>query len=133
LETLVSDEGIQLMDDEDNMLEGFESDEEDEDVMRHISIRTDSLNSKVRAIVAVEELALNCGPAFEQYIPKFLEALAPLTEYIHEDVRAAVAEALAALVICSFDATHPGTTDTQVWTKGDFIGCCHEDTCRFSS
>ncbi|CAI5728767.1 unnamed protein product [Peronospora destructor] len=32
-------------------------------------------------MAAVEELALNCGgPVFEPYIPKFLEALAPLTE-----------------------------------------------------
>lgn len=117
-----SDEGIHVVGDDD-VLEGFDSDDdedEDENVMRQISIRTDALNSKVRAIAAVEELALNCGPVFEPYIPKFLEVLAPLTEYIHEDVRAAVAEALSALVICSFEAAHATGGDVQVWTKGDF-------------
>ncbi|GAB9462647.1 Importin-like protein [Globisporangium polare] len=123
LKEIESDEGIRVVDDEEDVLEGLDSDDdedEDENVMRHISIRTDALNSKVRAVAAVEEMALNCGAIFDKYIPKFLEALAPLTEYIHEDVRAAVAEALAALVICSFDASHPGSVDAQVWTKGDF-------------
>ncbi|KAF1332198.1 Importin-like protein, partial [Globisporangium splendens] len=123
LRAIESDEGIRVVDDEEDVLEGLDSDDDeddDENLLRHISIRTDALNSKVRAVAAVEEMALNCGAIFEPYIPKFLEALAPLTEYIHEDVRAAVAEALAALVICSFDASHPGSVDTQVWTKGDF-------------
>ncbi|TMW68798.1 hypothetical protein Poli38472_006266 [Pythium oligandrum] len=125
LQTLESDEGLNVMNDDD-LPEGLQSDDEDEEVddddnlLHHISIRTDALNAKVRAIAAVEEMALNCGQIFEQYIPKFLEALARLTEYIHEDVRGAVAEALAGLVICSFDAAHPGTTETQVWVKGDF-------------
>lgn len=122
LHEIESDEGIRVVDDEEDVLEGLDSDDDeddDENVLRHISIRTDALNSKVRAVAAVEEMALNCGAIFERYIPKFLEALAPLTEYIHEDVRAAVAEALAALVICSFDASHPGSVDAQVWTKGD--------------
>uniref|UniRef100_M4B6S4 Importin N-terminal domain-containing protein n=1 Tax=Hyaloperonospora arabidopsidis (strain Emoy2) TaxID=559515 RepID=M4B6S4_HYAAE len=124
LQAIVSDEGLRVMDDDDDVLEGLNSDDEadtDDNVLRHISIRTDALNSKVRAVAAVEELALNCGgPVFEPYIPKFLEALAPLTEYIHEDVRGAVAEALAALVICSFEASHVSSGDVQVWTKGDF-------------
>jgi hypothetical protein len=123
LQAIESDEGIRVVDDEEDVLEGLDSDDDeddDENLLRHISIRTDALNSKVRAVAAVEEMALNCGAIFEPYIPKFLEALAPLTEYIHEDVRAAVAEALAALVICSFDASHPGSVDTQVWSKGDF-------------
>jgi hypothetical protein len=123
LQEIESDEGIRVVDDEEDVLEGLDSDDdedEDDNLLRHISIRTDALNSKVRAVAAVEEMALNCGAIFDKYIPKFLEALAPLTEYIHEDVRAAVAEALAALVICSFDASHPGSVDTQVWTKGDF-------------
>lgn len=120
---LQSDEGIRVMDNDDDAFEGIDSDdEEDEDgnVLRHVSIRTDALNSKVRAVAAVEEIALNCGAIFEPFIPKFLEALSPLSEYIHEDVRAAVAEALAALVICSFEASHAGSADVQVWTKGDF-------------
>lgn len=124
LREIESDEGIRVVDDEEDALEALDSDDDedddDENVLRHISIRTDALNSKVRAVAAVEEMALNCGAIFERYIPKFLEALAPLTEYIHEDVRAAVAEALAALVICSFDASHPGSGDAQVWTKGEF-------------
>ncbi|CAH0477241.1 unnamed protein product [Peronospora belbahrii] len=124
LQAIVSDEGLRVMDDDDDVLEGLNSDDEedsDDHVLRHISIRTDALNSKVRAVAALEELALNCGgPVFEPYIPKFLEALAPLTEYIHEDVRGAVAEALAALVICSFEASHASSGDVQVWTKGDF-------------
>ncbi|KAG6610230.1 importin-like protein [Phytophthora cinnamomi] len=124
LQAIVSDEGLRVMDDDEDVLEGLDSDDEedgDDHVLRHISIRTDALNSKVRAVAAVEELALNCGGAvFEPYIPKFLEALAPLTEYIHEDVRGAVAEALAALVICSFEASHASSGDVQVWTKGDF-------------
>ncbi|KAF1795326.1 HEAT, type 2 [Phytophthora cactorum] len=124
LQAIVSDEGLRVMDDDEDVLGGVDSDDEedgDDHVLRHISIRTDALNSKVRAVAAVEELALNCGgPVFEPYIPKFLEALAPLTEYIHEDVRGAVAEALAALVICSFEASHASSGDAQVWTKGDF-------------
>ncbi|RLN96869.1 hypothetical protein BBJ28_00011057 [Nothophytophthora sp. Chile5] len=123
LQTIVSDEGLRVVDNEEDVLEGLDSDDEDGDdaVLHHISIRTDALNSKVRAVAAVEELALNCGgPIFEPYVPKFLEALAPLTEYIHEDVRGAVAEALAALVICSFEASHASSGDVQVWTKGDF-------------
>ncbi|RLN21542.1 hypothetical protein BBO99_00002602 [Phytophthora kernoviae] len=124
LQAIESDEGLRVMDDDEDVLEGLDSEDEedgDDHVLRHISIRTDALNSKVRAVAAVEELALNCGgPVFEPYIPKFLEALAPLTEYIHEDVRGAVAEALAALVICSFEASHASSADAQVWTKGDF-------------
>eukprot|EP00644_Phytophthora_capsici_P000243 jgi/Phyca11/532200/estExt2_fgenesh1_pg.C_PHYCAscaffold_40145 len=124
LQAIISDEGLRVVDDEEDVLGGVDSDDEeegDDNVLRHISIRTDALNSKVRAVAAVEELALNCGGAvFEPYIPKFLEALAPLTEYIHEDVRGAVAEALAALVICSFEASHASSGDVQIWTKGDF-------------
>lgn len=123
LREIENDEGIRVMGDNEDVLEGLDDeddeDEDDDNVLRQISIRTDALNAKVRAIAAVEELALNCGPVFEPYIPKLLEALAPQTEYIHEDVRAAVAEALAALVICSFESAH-ANTEGQVWTKGDF-------------
>ncbi|TYZ62525.1 hypothetical protein PybrP1_012707 [[Pythium] brassicae (nom. inval.)] len=122
LREIESDEGIRVVDDDEDALEALDSDDDeddDENVLRHISIRTDALNSKVRAVAAVEEMALNCGAIFDRFIPKFLEALAPLTEYIHEDVRAAVAEALAALAISSFDAAHPGSVDAQVWVKGD--------------
>ncbi|KAJ0393064.1 hypothetical protein P43SY_005878 [Pythium insidiosum] len=126
LQTLNNDDDVKLLFDDD-LPEGLqgddeddEDDEEDDGLYRQISIRTDALNAKVRAIAAIEEMAIHCGQVFEQYIPKFLEALAPLTGYIHEDVRAAVAEALAGLVICSFEAAHPGSDDKQVWVKGDF-------------
>jgi importin-4 len=130
LAELNNEEGIDIVDDDDDIPEGLQSDDDDDDdaetenavdnLVRHISIRTDALSAKVRAIAAVEEMALNCGACFEQYIPVFLTPLARLTEYIHEDVRAAVAEALAGLVICSFETAHPTSVDEQVWVKGDF-------------
>lgn len=117
LATLQSSDGIRLLEDEEKNWGA--SDDEDEDKAHHISIRTDALNSKVRALNAVEAFAANCGALFEQYIPQFLHAVAELVDYVQEDVRAAAVEALAALVLCSFNAAHPGPVDEQVWIRGE--------------
>ncbi|OQR85004.1 importin-like protein [Achlya hypogyna] len=121
LPCLKPEDGITIVgDDENELAQGFESDddEDDDDGKCTLSIRTATLEMKCRAVECIEALASNIGGAFDAYVPPLLEGLSLLVEYIHEDVRGAVAEACAALIICSFYAANPAAEENQVWVQG---------------
>ncbi|OQS01922.1 importin [Thraustotheca clavata] len=119
LPCLKPEEGISIVGEEDEVAQGFESDDdEDDDGKCTLSIRTATLEMKCRAVECIEALASNMGGAFDRFVPPLLEGLSLLVDYIHEDVRGAVAEACAALIVCSFYATNPAAEETQVWVQG---------------
>ncbi|KDO29492.1 hypothetical protein SPRG_06032 [Saprolegnia parasitica CBS 223.65] len=121
LPCLQPEDGITIVgDDENGVAQGFESDDDDDDDDGKctLSIRTATLEMKCRAVECIEALASNIGGAFDVFVPKLLEGLSLLVDYIHEDVRGAVAEACAALIVCSFYAATPAAEENQVWVQG---------------
>lgn len=93
---------------------GIEGDEDEEEELVNLQVRTGYLDEKSSACAAIGELAEHVGAAFVPYIEKILRTFSSLTHYFHVDVRQAVVTSLGQMMIAVNAANPP----QKPWVKG---------------